>query len=62
MKLNDRKKSTKTGKNFRGGEGDFSWLARIYTPENRSRFPNFSILKKRLKRYGGMSKLMVTIL
>ena len=23
--------STKTGKNFRGG-GEFSWLARIYTP------------------------------
>ena len=31
MKLKYRKKSTKTGKNFRGG-GEFFWLARIYTP------------------------------
>ena len=27
------KKSTKTGKNFRGGGGIIFWLARIYTPE-----------------------------
>ena len=32
MKLKYRKKSTKTGKNFRGGGGKFFWLARIYTP------------------------------
>ena len=25
------KKSTKTGKNFRGGGGEFFWLARVYT-------------------------------
>ena len=31
--LNNRNKSTKTGKNFRGGGGIFFWLARIYTPE-----------------------------
>ena len=30
--LNDRKKSTKTGKNFRGGREEFFWLANIYTP------------------------------
>ena len=32
MKLKYRKKSTKTGKNFRGGGGEFFWLVRIYTP------------------------------
>ena len=32
MKLKYRKKSTKTGKNFRGGGEEFFWLARIYTP------------------------------
>ena len=31
------KKSTKTGKNLRGGEGKYFWLARIYTPSNKSR-------------------------
>ena len=30
--LNDRKKSTKTGKNFRRGMETFFWLTRIYTP------------------------------
>ena len=32
MKLKYRKKSTKTGKNVRGGGEEFIWLARIYTP------------------------------
>ena len=27
------KKSTKKGKNFRGGGEEFFWLARIYTPD-----------------------------
>ena len=31
------KKSTKTGKNFRGGGEEFFWLARIYTPEEKLR-------------------------
>ena len=29
---NDRKKSSKTGKNFRGGGGEFFCLAKIYIP------------------------------
>ena len=31
------KKSTKTGKNFRGGGEGFFWLARIYTPGSKIR-------------------------
>ena len=29
------KKSTKTGKNFRGGGEEFFWRARTYTPDSR---------------------------
>ena len=32
MKLKRPQKNTKTGKNFRGGGGEFFRLARIYTP------------------------------
>ena len=36
MLKNDRKKSKKTGENFRGGGwGEFFWLARIYIPVDR---------------------------
>ena len=33
--MNNRKKSTKLGKNLEGGGGKFFWMARIYTSDIR---------------------------
>ena len=53
MKLKYPPKSTKTGKNFRGG-GELIRLARIYTPEiNIEKFAHWLIITQPERRTGG---------